>query len=222
MANVGHDLKTPLTMIKAYAEMTRDFDPLSAQKRNDNLNIIIEETDRLAILVQDILDLSKMQSKTYELKIEEFDLDELIRNVIKRFFILIDNEGYNFIYNNQNSVIIKADKKRIEQVIYNLVNNAVNYTGNDKKVYINLIKEKKKVIVEIKDTGKGINKEDIKYIWNKYYHNEKKHKRNAYGTGVGLSIVKTILDSHNYKYGVKSEKGKGSTFYFEINTKDVL
>lgn len=217
MANVGHDLKTPLTMIKAYAEMTRDFDNLKKEKKDENLNIIIEETDRLAVLVQDILDLSKMQSKTYELKIEEFDLDELIRNVLKRFYILIDNENYEFVYNNKESIIVKADKKRIEQVIYNLINNAVNYTGDDKKVFINLIKGKKKVTVEIIDTGKGIDSKDIKYIWNKYYHNEKKHKRNMYGTGLGLSIVKTILDSHNYKYGVKSEKGKGTKFYFEIN-----
>ena len=217
MANVGHDLKTPLTMIKAYAEMTRDFDNLKKEKKDENLNIIIEETDRLAVLVQDILDLSKMQSKTYELKIEEFDLDELIKSVIKRFYILIDNEGYEFVYNNKGSIIVKADKKRIEQVIYNLINNAVNYTGDDKKVFINLIKGKKKVTVEIIDTGKGIDSKDIKYIWNKYYHNEKKHKRNMYGTGLGLSIVKTILDSHNYKYGVKSEKGKGTKFYFEIN-----
>lgn len=217
MANVGHDLKTPLTMIKAYSEMTRDFDNLKKEKKDENLNIIIEETDRLAVLVQDILDLSKMQSKTCELKIEEFDLDELIKNVLKRFYILIDNENYEFIYNNKESIIVKADKKRIEQVIYNLINNAVNYTGNDKKVFINLIKGKKKVTVEIIDTGKGIDSKDIKYIWNKYYHNEKKHKRNMYGTGLGLSIVKTILDNHNYKYGVKSEKGKGTKFYFEIN-----
>ena len=217
MANVGHDLKTPLTMIKAYSEMTRDFDNLKKEKKDENLNIIIEETDRLAVLVQDILDLSKMQSKTCELKIEEFDLDELIKNVLKRFYILIDNENYEFIYNNKESIIVKADKKRIEQVIYNLINNAVNYTGDDKKVFINLIKGKKKVTVEIIDTGKGIDSKDIKYIWNKYYHNEKKHKRNMYGTGLGLSIVKTILDNHNYKYGVKSEKGKGTKFYFEIN-----
>lgn len=222
MANVGHDLKTPLTMIKAYAEMVRDFENQSTQKRNENLNIIIEETDRLNILVQDILDLSKLQAKTYELKIEEFDLDELIRNIIKKYYILIDKEGYEFIYNNNKTIMVKADKKRLEQVIYNLINNAVNYTGDDKKVYINVNKIKGNVIVEIKDTGKGIKKEDIKYIWNKYYHNEKKHKRNAIGTGLGLSIVKSILETHNYKYGVKSVKGKGSTFFFEIDSKDVL
>lgn len=222
MANVGHDLRTPLTMIKAYAEMTRDLESQTPEKRAENMNIIIEETDRLNVLVSDILDLSKLQSSTYELKIEEFDLNELIRNIIKRFYILIDSDGYEFIYTNDKEIKVKADKKRIEQVIYNLLNNAVNYTGEDKKIYINVTDEKKKVLVEIRDTGKGIDKEEIKYIWNKYYHNEKKHKRNAFGTGLGLSIVKTILESHNYKYGVKSVKNKGTTFYFEIDKKNML
>lgn len=217
LANVGHDLKTPLTMIKAYAEMIKDFENMSVQKRNENLNIIIEETDRLNVLVSDILDLSKLQANTYELKIEEFDLDKLIRNVLKKYYILIDSEGYEFIYENEEPIMVKGDIKRIEQVIYNLINNAINYTGDDKKVYIELVNNKKKVIVKIRDTGKGIKKEDIKYIWNKYYHNEKKHKRNAFGTGLGLSIVKTILDSHNYKYGVDSKINNGTTFYFEIN-----
>ena len=217
LANVGHDLKTPLTMIKAYAEMIKDFENMSIQKRNENLNIIIEETDRLNVLVSDILDLSKLQANTYELKIEEFDLDKLIRNVLKKYYILIDSEGYEFIYENEEPIMVKGDIKRIEKVIYNLINNAINYTGDDKKIYIELVNNKKKVIVKIRDTGKGIKKEDIKYIWNKYYHNEKKHKRNAFGTGLGLSIVKTILDSHNYKYGVDSKVNKGTTFYFEIN-----
>ena len=217
LANVSHDLKTPLTMIKAYAEMVRDLNKDNEKKRNENLNIIIEETDRLNVLVSDILDLSKLQANTYELKIEEFDLDKLIRDVIKRYYILIDSEGYEFIYENEESIMVMGDKKRIEQVVYNLINNAINYTGDDKKVYIELVNDKKKVTVKIRDTGKGIKKEDIKYIWNKYYHNEKKHKRNAYGTGLGLSIVKTILDSHNYKYGVDSKVNKGTTFYFEIN-----
>ena len=173
--------------------------------------------DRLNILVGDILDLSKLQSKTYELNIEEFDLNDLIKEIIRRYYILIDNEGYEFVYENDKAIMVKADKKRMEQVIYNLVNNAVNYTGDDKKIYINLTEKKKTVLVEIKDTGKGIDEKDIKYIWDKYYHNEKKHKRNAFGTGLGLSIVKTILETHGYKYGVKSKLGEGTTFYFEIS-----
>ena len=215
MANVSHDLKTPLTMIKAYAEMVRDITYNDKEKREENLNTIIEETNRLTLLVNDILDLSAAQSGNTTLKLEKLDLIELINQVIKRFNILSEQENYEFIFTHPDEVIVKADNKRIYQVIYNLVNNAINYTGKDKKVYINIINEKHKYRVEIKDTGKGIKQEDLKHIWDKYYHSAKKHKRNTYGTGLGLSIVKNILQIHNYKYGVTSSN-KGSTFYFEI------
>lgn len=215
MANVSHDLKTPLTMIKAYAEMVRDITYNNKEKREENLNTIIDETDRLTLLVNDILDLSATQSGNTTLNIEEINLIELINQVIKRFNILTTKENYHFIFNHPDKVIIKADNKRLYQVIYNLVNNAINYTGDDKKIYINIIEEKHKYKIEIKDTGKGIKKEDIKHIWDKYYHSDKKHKRNNYGTGLGLSIVKNILQTHNFKYGVTSSN-KGSTFYFEI------
>ena len=219
MANVGHDLKTPLTMIKAYAEMSRDLDNQSVSKKKENMNIIIDETERLNILVRDILNLSKLQHNIDELKLEKFDINEVIRNVLQKYYILIDNEGYEFIYNimDNRKINVYSDKKRIEQVIYNLINNAINYTGKDKKVYVNLVEDSKKIRIEIKDTGKGIDKNEYKVIWDKYYHNEKKHKRNTIGTGLGLSIVKSILEKHNYNYGVFSKKGKGTTFYFEID-----
>jgi len=217
LANVGHDLKTPLTMIKAYAEMTRDLETQSKKKKAENLNVIIEETDRLTVLVDDILDLSKVQSKTSELNIEEFDLVDMINRILNRYNILKENEGYSFIINSIDNIKIKADKSRLEQVVYNLINNAVNYTGEDKKIYINIIESAGNVRVEIKDTGKGIKEEELKYIWDKYYHSQKKHKRNAYGTGLGLSIVKSILKQHNFKYGVDTIVNKGTAFYFEIN-----
>ena len=215
MANVSHDLKTPLTMIKAYAEMVRDITYNNKEKREENLNTIIDETDRLTLLVNDILDLSAAQSDNLNLTLEKIDLIDLINQVIKRFKILSEKENYHFIFTHPEKVIITADKKRIYQVIYNLINNAINYTGPDNKVYINVVEEKHKYKVEIKDTGKGIAKEDLKHIWDKYYHSDKKHKRNNYGTGLGLSIVKNILQTHNYKYGVTSSE-KGSNFYFEI------
>ena len=218
MANVSHDLKTPLTMIKAYAEMVRDITYNNKEKREENLNTIIEETDRLTLLVNDILDLSATESSNTTLKIEEIDLIELINQVIQRFKILSEQEHYQFIFTHPDKTIIKADYKRIYQVIYNLTNNAINYTGQDKKVYIDIKETKQAYIIEIRDTGKGIKKEDLKHIWDKYYHSDKKHKRNQYGTGLGLSIVKNILQVHNYKYGVKSSN-QGSIFYFEIPKK---
>lgn len=216
MANVGHDLKTPLTMIRAYAEMTRDMKQTS-DKKNENMNIIIEETNRLTMLVNDILDLSKIQAETEELHMELYDINAEIKNIIRRFNYLVSNEKYSIIYDNDEIIMVNADKKRIEQVIYNLISNAINYTGKNKKIIIKTINSKNSVRIEITDTGKGIEKDKIKDIWNRYYHNEKKHKRNAVGTGLGLSIVKNILEKHEFKYGVDSKIGKGTTFYFIIN-----
>ena len=216
MANVSHDLKTPLTMIKAYAELIRDVTHNNEEKMNKNLNTIIEEADRLNILVNDILELSKMKSNSTPLEIEEFDLNELIKKIISRYDIFIEKENYNIEYKEQKELIIKADKKRMEQVIYNLINNAINYTGDDKKVFIKVKQDKYKIRVEIKDTGKKKKKKDLEYIWDKYYKVDKTHRRVQVGSGIGLSIVKNILISHKFEYGVESKINKGTTFYFEI------
>lgn len=220
MANVSHDLKTPLTMIKAYAEMGRDLHKNDIQKREKDMNTIIEEVDRLTGLVNDITTLSKIQSNIEKIHIEKFNLIDLVTEILKRYEVYSELEDYRFIfkYNNDN-IMIDADKKKIEQVIYNLVNNAINYTGNDNIIKINIIDTNEKITIEIIDTGKGIKENDLPYIWNKYYKNKKEHKRNLIGTGLGLSIVKNILELHNYKYGVKSEKDKGSNFYFIIEKK---
>ena len=197
MANVSHDLKTPLTMIKAYAEMVRDITYKDKKKREDNLNVIIEETDRLNLLVGDILTLSKLQANSDILEIETFDLKKEIVGILKRYDYLKETEGYEVIVNMPEELIVRADKKKINQVIYNLVNNALNYTGNDKKVYINVTEDKKDYLVEIIDSGKGIAQEDIEHIWDKYYKKDKNHRRNVVGTGLGLSIVKEILECHD-------------------------
>ncbi len=216
MANVSHDLKTPLTMIKAYAEMAKDLHSNNKEKQEEDMNTIISETDRLTILVNDILTLSKLETLTDELELSEFDLIELVNEIIIKYNVLKEQENYtfNFIHQN-NKIIIKADRKRLSQVIYNLINNAINYTGKDNTVTIK-ISVQKDILVEIIDTGKGIKEEDIPYIWDKYYKNKKKHKRNLIGTGLGLSIVKNILENHHYDYGVNSKENKGSTFYFKI------
>lgn len=213
LANVSHDLKTPLTMIKAYAEMVRDLTYKDDIKREDNLNVIIEETDRLNLLVNDIIELTKINNDLQNLNITEFDLVELINSIINRFSIM----DANFVFKNKSPIIVKADKIRIEQVIYNLIINAINYTGKDKKVIINLKENDKYVHVEIKDTGKGIDEEDLKLIWKRYYKVDKKYRREKKGSGIGLSIVENILKKHKFNYGVNSIKNKGTTFYFDID-----
>lgn len=217
MANVSHDLKTPLTMIKAYAEMVKDISYKNKEKRENDLNVIIEEVDRLNILVNDILNLSKLESNIESLNYEEFDLGILINTIIDRFKIYSLTEKFRFVTRIPHDIIIKADKQKIEQVIYNLVGNAINYTSDKKKIYVNIIEKKNQIRVSISDIGKGINQKDLKNIWDKYYKSDKNHKRNTIGTGLGLSIVKRILELHNYQYGVITKKNKGTTFYFYIN-----
>ena len=210
LANVSHDLKTPLTMIKAYAEMIRDLNGNNKKKREANLGVIIEETDRLNLLVNDVLDLSKYTSGTIKLDKEKFDLDELIKEILNRYQIYIEKDNYIINYESDGKTVINADKTRISQVLYNLINNALNYTGDDKKVTIKLKGGK----VEVIDTGKGIKEEELDLIWDKYYKADKTYSRMQIGSGIGLSIVKNILELHEYKYGVESKVGKGTKFYF--------
>ena len=220
LANVSHDLKTPLTLIKAYAEAAKDIDSNKKVNREKDLDIIIEETNRLTLLVNDILELSKLESNINDINITEFNLYDLVTSIISKFDILT-KEGYKFIINSNNNIIVKSDYKKLEQAIYNLVNNAINYIGEDKVVIINIIDNNNTVRVEVIDHGIGIKESDLDLIWNKYYKVDKKHKRNKYGTGVGLSIVKSTMINLGYNYGVLSKEGSGTTFYFEIkNRKD--
>ena len=218
MANVSHDLKTPLTMIKAYAELILDININDKEKCKNNLNIIIEEVNRLNTLVNDILNLTKVESNLEKLEKSEFDLIKLIKRIAKQHNIYVIKDGYNieFIHGNIKELVIEADKKKIEQVIYNLLNNALNYTGEDKKVIIKVEEDDKDYTIMVIDSGKGIDKKEIDHIFDRYYRSKKNHKRYVYGTGLGLSIGKNILLLHNYPYGVTSKKNKGTTFYFKI------
>ena len=216
IANVSHDLRTPLTMLKAYAEMIRDLSGDNPVKRNEHLEIIINETDRLALLVNDMLDLSKLEDGNNKLNYSEFSITELLIDITGRYKGLSGKQDYNITFTPDEDAIVKCDSIKIQQVIYNLINNAVNYTGEDKKVSIQQINKPDCVRIAITDTGEGIAPDKIKLIFEKYYRSEN-HKREVVGTGLGLSIVKAILKKHGYQFGVDSVLGKGSTFWFEIS-----
>lgn len=215
IANISHDLRTPLTMLKAYAEMIRDLSGDNPKKRNEHLEIIINETDRLTMLVNDILDLSKLESGKQSLCCTEFGISEKMHGIIDRFKGVSEKMGYNIHFTPDEERIVCCDSVKIEQVIYNLINNAINYTGKDKQVYVRQINLDDGVRIEVRDTGDGIEEDKIKLIFDKYYRSEN-HKREVIGTGLGLSIVKAILKMHNYDYGVNSTLGKGSVFWFTI------
>ncbi len=214
IANVSHDFKTPLTMIKGYASMIMEISGDNPEKRNKHAQIIVDEADRLASLVSDVLDLSKIRSGIAQLEEKEFDMTAYLDEVLDRFAYLKDTQGYQFIVDADKDLRTRADELKIGQVLYNLIGNAVNYTGEDKKVYITLKKEDDgRFRFSVRDTGKGIKREELSGIWDRYYRSSETHKRPVQGTGLGLSIVRTILERHGFLFGVESEVGKGSTFY---------
>ncbi|MBR7186391.1 MAG: HAMP domain-containing histidine kinase [Clostridia bacterium] len=216
IANVSHDFKTPLTMIKAYASMIREISGEDKQKRDTHVQIIIDETDRLAALVGDVLDLSKIRSGVGAHSPTTFNLSELVYRIAERFHYLKETQGYVIITEIAEDLYAYADRERIEQVVYNLIGNAVNYTGADKITRIRLMSKDNFSRLEVEDTGKGIPKEELATIWDRYYRSKEAHKRPVQGTGLGLSIVKNILLVQNCPFGVQSEEGKGSTFWVEF------
>ena len=213
IANVSHDFKTPLTMIKAYASMIREISGDIPEKRDKHAQVIEEEADRLASLVNDVLDLSKLRSGIDNLKITEFDVSAYLFDVLERFTYLTETQGYTFIVDVEDDLYTTADELKIGQVLYNLIGNAVNYTGEDKKVFVRLKKEPQGIRFSVQDTGKGIKQEELATIWDRYYRSSETHKRPVKGTGLGLSIVKSILERHNFIFGADSVEGVGSTFY---------
>lgn len=219
MANISHDLRTPLTMIKAYAEMIRDLSGDNPEKRERHLKVIIDETDRLSSLVTDILDLSKLQAGVTELHREAFNFSQRLSSVISRFDIIKENQGICIDLEAEDDIVLFADKTKIEQVVYNLINNAVIYAGDDNKVIVRLYRTgDRKMRFEVEDHGEGISSENLPYIWDRYYKVSERaatHKRAKMGSGIGLSIVKSVLEQHGFAFGAESNVGQGSKFWFE-------
>lgn len=221
LANVSHDLKTPLTMIKAYAEMIRDLSGDVPEKREEHLGVIIDEADRLTALVCEFLELSKLESNFIELDKTEFSIHEKLSDVMQRYALLIENNGYDISVQTDEDRIICADSAKLDQIIYNLVNNAINYSGDYKKIIIRQTNLGNAVRIDVIDNGIGIAPENLKTIFDRYYRGEKV-KRDKVGTGLGLSIVKELFKLHGFSFGVTSTVGEGSDFWFEIpDTKPV-
>lgn len=216
IANVSHDLRTPLTLIKSYGEMIRDISGNNEEKRNKHLKTIIDESDRLSSMVNDILDLSKAQTGLDKIDFKIFDIKNTTEDVLKRFQYFADNNGFRFYLNFRGDTNVLGEESKIEQVIYNLISNAVNYSTDEKDIVINIIDEDNLVNFEVIDKGVGIPEDQLDSIWDRYYKVGKAHKRAAVGSGIGLSIVKSILLAHKADFGVESKVGEGSRFYFKL------
>lgn len=216
IANISHDLRTPLTMITGYSEVMRD---IPGENTPENMQVVIDETQRLSELVNDLLDLSKLQAGARKPELKVLDLGELIRSTMGRYEKLTRHEGYNIEYQCTADVRVMADKTMLLQVVYNLINNAINYTGEDKYVCVSdrLSEDGKRVRISVRDSGEGIPEDQLAHIWDRYYKVDKVHRRATVGTGLGLSIVKNILEQHGANYGAESIMGEGSTFWFELD-----
>ena len=216
IANVSHELRTPLSLIRGYAETIRDVTGRNEEKREKQLAIIIDETERLTKIVNDILDLSQMQSGIIRLNQEEFNLGRTISDVVGRYEIFCEKTSIGINVDNNECVTVRGDEARIQQVLYNLLNNAFNHSQPGSFISVGVSVGNGVVRVEVTDTGEGIPEEDIQHIWDRYYKADKSAGNKRIGTGLGLAIVKNILDAHNSKYGVESVMGEGTTFWFEI------
>ncbi len=215
IANISHDLRTPLTMITGYSEVMRD---IPGENSPENIQIIIDEANRLSSLVNDLMDISKLESGSATMHNTIFNLTDCIKDIFTRYTKLIEQDGYNIIFEYDSEVYINADPLRISQVMYNLINNAINYAGEDKTVIVKQSVSPSSVCIEVIDHGVGIEEDKIPYIWDRYYKVDKEHKMAVVGTGLGLSIVKNILNRYDAQYGVKSTVGFGSDFWFVLPT----
>lgn len=213
IANISHDLRTPLTMISGYSEFMRDF---PSEVTSENMQIIIDETARLNSLVNDLVDVSKLQSGAQAVNMKKISLTKLILDTVNRYKVLTSHNDYKISFDYTEEIFVMADETRMLQVIYNLVNNAINYTGDDKTIVIRQDVLDDVVRISVIDTGEGISEENLPLVWDRYYKVDKVHKRAILGTGLGLSIVKNILLLHHSRFGVSSVVNKGSTFWFEL------
>lgn len=215
VANVSHDLRTPLALIKGYSEMMKD---IPSEANVENLQVVIDESSRLVSLVNDMLDLSKLQSGGEKLKFNAFDIVETLGDMLERHGKLLKAQGYTLIWEHEDIGYVYADKSKIIQVMYNLINNAVNYCGEDRQVIVKQYTNRLNIRIEVTDNGDGIDVDVLPHIWDRYYKSEKSHKRAVVGTGLGLSIVKSVMNMHpGGVYGITAPKeGPGSTFYIEL------
>lgn len=233
IANVSHDLRTPLTMVKSYAEMIRDLSGNNEEKRNAHLQVIIDEADRLNRLVNDMLLLSKMQSGAVTMEFQRFDLCRSLRGLIQTYVLYQEQQGCPITFDtNAEQVYVLGDEPRLTQVVANLINNAVRYAseGGSIEVYLRVstvpiaptdtkavAAPLKAVTVRVQDHGPGIPQDQLPHIWDRYYKYSATGTRAPSGSsGLGLSIVKEILLMHNARFGVTSTVGKGSTFWFTL------
>ena len=213
LANISHDLRTPLTMIRGYAESIRDFGDEEKQ-RTEDADIIIQESDRLSALVNEILEYSELQANGSEMKMETVNISELVEKVVAQFEPLFRANGGIMRKEIAPDLMVRGNASRLQRAIYNLLDNAIRHTKESGGIRVSLCKKDNCVRFEVSDHGGGIPAEQLPHIWEKYYTYRQRGRRGV--SGLGLAIVRQIVELHGGRCGVDSEEGVGSTFWIEV------
>lgn len=212
LANVSHELKTPITSIKGFSETLLDGAMENQQFREKFLNIILKESDRMQVLIEDLLDLSKIEQQGFRLNMAPVDMKEMIEEIRVMLEKKANAKEMSLNVNAGKQTFVIGDVGRLKQVFINLINNAILYTPAGGDVSVELFEDVDYVYVKVSDTGIGIRKEEIPRIFERFYRVDKARSRNTGGTGLGLSIVKHLVEAHEGTITVESEIGKGTTF----------
>lgn len=216
VSNISHDFRSPLTSIKGYLEAMLDGTiPMEMQEKY--LNIVLAETERLNKLTRGLLTLNNYDDKKTYLEITNFDINSVIRNTAATFEVLCQKKQVRIelIFDAQ-SLIVTADMGKIQQVLYNLIDNAIKFSRPESAIYIETTEKHEKIYVSVKDTGEGIPKESIKKIWERFYKTDPSRGKDKKGTGLGLAITKEIIQAHGENINVVSTEGVGSEFTFSL------
>ncbi|OEK70272.1 histidine kinase [Staphylococcus equorum] len=211
VANVSHELKTPITSIKGFAETLLDGAKNDEQALNDFLQIISKESDRIETLVFDLLDLSHVEQQS-EIETEYISLSDIAELTIKNMQTIAESKDITILNEVTPDIVIDANKDKVSQVVINLLSNAISYSKESDEVIVRVYKEGNKRILEVEDFGMGISEEDQKHIFERFYRVDKARSRDSGGTGLGLSITKHIMEAHNGRINVISSPNEGSTF----------
>lgn len=217
IANVTHELRTPMTSIRGFVGGILDG-TIPPEKHSYYLNIVKDEAGRLARLINDLLDLSKMESGELKLSFRDFDINELIRRCIITLENQIVEKNLEIEANFQkDELYVNADTDGIERVVINLLHNAIKFTPEGGKITLSAYRSKGKVYVSVEDSGIGIDSDEIDLIWDRFYKSDKSRSKDKSGTGLGLAIIKNIINEHKQEIKVESEVGNGSKFTFTLS-----
>ena len=212
IGNVSHELRTPLSIIRGYAETLRDVSGDHPEKRTHQLGIIISESERLSQLIEDILNMSQIESGAIAMSKQPFDLMVLVNALRVKFEVMHPIE----VISDQAEMTVYADRSRIEQVFYNLIGNAIAHAQTSKPIQIEIQTSERSVHIGIRNFGEVLSEEALKRIWQRFYQVQSLEQGKPKGSGLGLAIVKSILESHKVKYGAASSAQAGTLFWFEL------